>query len=91
MNFLNTNRIWLKKTAFNFARRALIGWLYGSHTYFTRRDDAMAELRQCMPGLTDKQHFALIPGILWETDYDHVTKKERVNGTRDWRNMIYKD
>ena len=31
-----------------------------------------------MPGLTDKQHFALIPGTLRESDYNNGTKKERV-------------
>ena len=77
MEFLSNNKIWIKETQFNSSRCTLIGWLYGSHSYYTRRDDATQELRRRMR-LTEDQHFCLVPGRVQEVEHDKTTGKDRV-------------
>ena len=76
MEFLNTNRIWLKQTEFNSSRCVLIGWLHKSHSYFSRRDDTANELKKRM-GIEDNSLFALIPDTLREVNNETENEQER--------------
>ena len=75
--FLQENRIYCRQTEFSSAQCATIGWLYGSHPFYSRWDDTKNELRKRMPTLTQKEIINVIPGKGRETVIDKVTKIEK--------------
>ena len=55
----------------------MIGWLYGSNPFYSRRDDTKDELRAWMIGIKDEEVFNLIPGKGTEKTIDKTTREER--------------
>ena len=76
--FLQDNRIYCRQTEFSSAQCATIGWLYGSHPFYSRWDDTKSELRRRMPALKEKEIYNVIPGKGHETAIDQVSKLEKV-------------
>ena len=76
--FLQENRIYCRQTEFSSAQCATIGWLFGSHPFYSRWDDTKMELRKRMPQLKKNEIFNVIPGKGRETMIDRHTKQEKV-------------
>ena len=69
--------MFIKQTEFSFAQCATIGWLYGSHPFYSRRDDTKDELHSRMIEIKDDEVFNLVPGKGTEKMINEETGKER--------------
>ena len=75
--FLKDNKIFCKQTEFSSAQCATIGWLYGSHSFYSRWDDTKEELWRQMTGIKDFKVFKVIPFKGTEKAINETTGEEK--------------